>query len=212
MVTLTACAVAEGTDDGTTADDVPVVSLDVPADASTDAVSDAVSDAVPDAESDAVSDAVPDSLSDGVSDIVVAIDIIDVVLPPGCCLKDGDCTAEGGQILTCAFRAFADPGEAGACKPLPEAGRCWDDGDCAAGQGCKGASFCPCNLACGMAEALGTCKQFAGPGESCGAEGSICRPGLACCYPCGIPGCDWECTEPCDAGQGGCVDGCMMYP
>lgn len=22
-----------------------------------------------------------------------------------------------------------------------------------------------------------------------------CKPGLLCCYPCGIRGCDWRCTD-----------------
>jgi hypothetical protein len=54
--------------------------------------------------------------------------------------------------------------------------------------------------------------DLAGPGEPCVSGGNDCRPGLVCCYPCGIPGCDWECTEPCDAGEPACSNGCLMYP
>lgn len=53
-----------------------------------------------------------------------------------------------------------------------------------------------------------------GLGALCGqsAGGASCAPGLACCYPCGIPGCDFQCTTPCQPGQPGCSNGCMMYP
>ena len=38
-------------------------------------------------------------------------------------------------------------------------------------------------------------------GETCGqsAGGAACATGLLCCYPCGIPGCDFRC-EPRPAG------------
>lgn len=53
-----------------------------------------------------------------------------------------------------------------------------------------------------------------GIGEHCGqsAGGSMCGPGLACCYPCGIPDCNWTCTTPCAPSEPGCNDGCMLYP
>ena len=43
-------------------------------------------------------------------------------------------------------------------------------------------------------------------GEACGqsAGGANCKEGLVCCYPCGIEGCDFLCTEPCEAGEPGC--------
>jgi hypothetical protein len=145
-------------------------------------------------------------------DAVDAPDLADVPLAHGCCRVDGDCIADGGGARTCAFRAWADPGEPGACKTTPPTGQCWDDGDCLVGQGCKGSSFCPCDQACGAPEALGTCKPLAGVGESCGSEGANCQPGLACCYPCGQGGCDYQCAEPCDAAQPSCTDGCMAYP
>lgn len=53
--------------------------------------------------------------------------------------------------------------------------------------------------------------------EPCGlsANGKPCRPELACCYPCGIPGCTHTCTIPCqpDGGLQGapCVMGCILY-
>ena len=48
-------------------------------------------------------------------------------------------------------------------------------------------------------------------GDPCGGPGQSCEASLACCYPCGIPGCQNTCTKPCKAGPG-CTNGCMMYP
>lgn len=50
-------------------------------------------------------------------------------------------------------------------------------------------------------------------GERCGqsANGRACAGNLACCYPCGVPGCDWQCTPPCDPGPG-CANGCRLLP
>ena len=54
----------------------------------------------------------------------------------------------------------------------------------------------------------------AGLGELCGqdAEGITCGAELACCYPCGISGCEFTCTEACDDGDPGCSDGCLALP
>jgi hypothetical protein len=50
-------------------------------------------------------------------------------------------------------------------------------------------------------------------GEPCGtsAGGAICAGGLVCCYPCGIPNCQWRCQAPCAAGPT-CVNGCPLVP
>ncbi len=168
--------------------------------------------------SDVAGDTAPDGVDTGdvpgeAADVAAeAADAAEVVLPPGCCRTDEDCDKGTDQAFTCAFRAYAEAGEWGACKVVPDAGLCWDDGDCPDGQGCNGPSFCPCDQPCGAPEARGTCKPFAGPGENCGSEGAKCRPDLACCYPCGIPDCDWECTEPCDESEPACANGCWMYP
>lgn len=37
-----------------------------------------------------------------------------------------------------------------------------------------------------------------------------CAAGLACCYPCGIPGCKNKCQVPCTGP--GCPNGCMAIP
>ncbi|MBK9260175.1 MAG: hypothetical protein IPM54_10100 [Polyangiaceae bacterium] len=51
-------------------------------------------------------------------------------------------------------------------------------------------------------------------GAVCGqsANGAMCGPGLACCYPCGIPDCDWKCTPACDPNSPGCANGCIAAP
>ena len=51
-------------------------------------------------------------------------------------------------------------------------------------------------------------------GDPCGpsAAGLACAPGLACCYPCGIPGCSNRCQTPCPAGSPGCFNGCPLVP
>jgi len=51
-------------------------------------------------------------------------------------------------------------------------------------------------------------------GELCGqdAEGLTCGADLACCYPCGIPGCEFTCTQACDDGDPGCSGGCFALP
>jgi hypothetical protein len=43
-----------------------------------------------------------------------------------------------------------------------------------------------------------------------GTVAVACAPGLACCYPCGIPGCASRCAVPCDAGS--CAGGCPLIP
>jgi hypothetical protein len=51
-------------------------------------------------------------------------------------------------------------------------------------------------------------------GGLCGssADGGVCADGLACCYPCGIGGCSFTCTTPCNAGDPGCFEGCLALP
>ncbi|UQA59804.1 hypothetical protein [Polyangium aurulentum] len=51
-------------------------------------------------------------------------------------------------------------------------------------------------------------------GALCGqsANGAMCGAGLACCYPCGIPGCDFKCVAACDPNTPGCADGCIPAP
>lgn len=49
-------------------------------------------------------------------------------------------------------------------------------------------------------------------GDPCGGDQQLtCAESLVCCYPCGIPGCQFKCTKPCKAGPG-CMNGCMLLP
>ncbi|MCP4445427.1 MAG: hypothetical protein GY811_08795 [Myxococcales bacterium] len=51
-------------------------------------------------------------------------------------------------------------------------------------------------------------------GETCGsdAEGLACGEGLACCYPCGIEGCDFKCMSACNEELPVCSGGCLLAP
>jgi hypothetical protein len=51
-------------------------------------------------------------------------------------------------------------------------------------------------------------------GATCGpdADGGTCAAGLACCYPCGIPGCQYQCVTACNPSDPGCSGGCMPVP
>lgn len=51
-----------------------------------------------------------------------------------------------------------------------------------------------------------------GSGDVCDPSASLCGPGLSCCYPCGIPDCDFQCEPTCGPSDPGCVDGCLLRP
>jgi len=93
------------------------------------------------------------------------------------------------------------PDAQGVCKKRPQG--CPED--CPGVCGCDGKQYCN---ACG-ANAAGvdtsddaTACQV---GKKCSTD-SECGKGLKCCYPCGIPGCENQCTVPMPSGQ------CPMYP
>jgi hypothetical protein len=48
-------------------------------------------------------------------------------------------------------------------------------------------------------------------GDICTTDGD-CMGGLSCCYPCGIPDCDYRCEPTCTPGTPGCFDGCLLRP
>ena len=132
-------------------------------------------------------------------------------LPAGCCYDDSDCDTGTDAVWTCAVPASGLPG---VCTYWFGDGKCWDDGDCADGETCQGAMFCPCGLGCGMPDKPGDCVGNTGGevGDLCGQSGGDCKPGLVCCYPCGIPDCNWQCAYPCQDNETWCFDGCPMYP
>ncbi len=118
------------------------------------------------------------------------------------------------------------------CQPIPEAPACVSldpngYGDCEmamgvvfTGRGCAYASGCGCGEDCAhffdsMAACEAACgdQMFLQEGEQCGDDSQgRCAEGLACCYPCGIQGCDFVCTPACDEGEPACLDGCYLYP
>ena len=51
-------------------------------------------------------------------------------------------------------------------------------------------------------------------GEVCGqdADGLTCGGALACCYPCGLPGCNFTCTVACTGDDPSCSNGCQLLP
>lgn len=95
----------------------------------------------------------------------------------------------------------------------------------------KGAGFSePCAKDCMSCDNYwtchgGTCWEGCGPvppsaakclggqvGDPCGTGTPGCADGLACCYPCGIPGCQFTCQEPCDPAEPWCTGGCPLLP
>lgn len=147
------------------------------------------------------------------ADIVTEELVEDVVeLPPGCCYNDDDCDLGTDAVYVCGWNDMS--GEWGRCMWLPQEGGCWDDSDCPEGKVCQGAFYCPCDALCGAPDVPGTCMdpdQAGDIGDPCGQDGGPCKEGLVCCYPCGIPGCIFECSEPCDADEPWCEGGCPLY-
>jgi hypothetical protein len=124
----------------------------------------------------------------------------------------------GKEGWTCAWGEMkaANPAWGRCMGPATsETGLCWDDGDCAKGEVCTGEMYCPCDLGCGMADRPGHCRNpadFGDVGDTCDGESNPCKPALACCYPCGIQGCEYTCAVPCDASEPWCSNGCAMMP
>jgi hypothetical protein len=99
--------------------------------------------------------------------------------------------------------------DAGVDSGLAEhdAGSCGSEGDnCLAVACCEG-------LVCVATSPIGsTCERPLNRGDVCNPEASACGAPDACCYPCGIPDCDYVCEERCAEGSPGCFDGCMLRP
>ena len=153
-------------------------------------------------------------------DMFETVDLVEDIpkMPPACCLSDADCEDIGDGGWTCAWGEMqAENPDWGRCMgPVTwEDDLCWDDGDCAEGLTCMGASYCPCDMGCGMADTPGSCQDpdaLGDVGDLCGQSGGDCKPDLVCCYPCGIPGCQWQCAVPCDEDEQWCAGGCPMLP
>ena len=134
--------------------------------------------------------------------------------------------------LVMGLAVWSGPGQP-SCIPIePEEPTCetldpYGYGACARvlgvvfdGEGCVTASGCSCEPDCdAMFDSMEACEAACGlpdvlqVGDVCGYEiEAQCAEGLECCYPCGIQGCDFVCTVPCDENEIWCAGGCPMYP
>jgi hypothetical protein len=144
--------------------------------------------------------------------------------PEELCLTDAECTPGQSCIgeWSCPQEALClDPQYPGLCLDDPYGGLewCYEVQHCSPGKACGGASVCDViggEMCGGLMAAPGLCQPISYPpadlGEPCGPDGGQCKPELACCYPCGIPGCLFTCSTPCDGSEPWCADGCPMVP
>jgi hypothetical protein len=173
---------------------------------------------IDEADSPAVDTGTPDVPTADVMapDIHDPTDIVDqdvpAEIPSGCCLNDEHCLVGDDIVWVCSWNEMS--GQWGRCMSLFDDVWCWDTGDCPEGESCQGAFYCPCDAPCGAPDVPGKCmtpEELGDVGDPCGPDGGPCQEGLACCYPCGIQGCIFECTVPCDDDEPGCEGGCYMY-
>ncbi len=116
----------------------------------------------------------------------------------GCCTGAGVCPA-GSQCMALSGIGWS------TCVAKAEPGRCWHNSDCAAGDTCEGASFCPCSMDCdGGYEGPGVCTppapactaiKPAWVKEWCNAASLVIWDGSSCVGTC--PGC-CACEPFCD--------------
>jgi hypothetical protein len=134
------------------------------------------------------------------------------------CQVDQDCVAVEHQINCCgtlraigvraAAKAAFDAAEA-SCRSAYPLCDCAsqvtqaDDGTSAAGA-----------QAAAVRCADGSCRTSFPPPDPgvCTPGGEPCPAGFSCCYPCGIPDCEFRCEPTCDPGSPGCAGGCFLRP
>ncbi len=141
--------------------------------------------------------------------------------PDEFCLSDADCTMNqtcvGEWNCPANTRCLESP-YPGICLAQPaQVGSCFEDDWCQSGTTCTNPMVCDVlsGQMCGaLMAAPGTCQALppSGQGEPCGQYGGQCLSGLACCYPCGVPGCINVCQVPCDPQEPWCANGCAMMP
>ncbi len=93
------------------------------------------------------------------------------------------------------------------CSPAPICGQA-----CESPCGC-----CPCSgdiVRDGVTYvcATGGCYLADVPLPASCAASTDCPDGFACCYPCGIPGCELRCTPACSSSDPSCAGGCPAVP
>jgi len=127
-----------------------------------------------------------------------------------CCYADAGC----GEGSVCVGLGSAEYG--GVCGPAPEEGECYWSSDCAPGQTCADAWFCPCGYDCDFQLATpGTC---AGENSVCCADGLACPEGSECVLPfeeagvCKVLPAAGQCWHDADCGAGMVCDGAIVCP
>jgi hypothetical protein len=137
---------------------------------------------------------------------------VDVDDGSSACLPDAGARCGGLLGEVCAGDEFCDlpdgcgfPDAQGICKKRPDA--CPED--CPGVCGCdrqRYCNVCSANMV-GVDTSNGTeCSTGdGGAGTLCGSDFE-CAPGLKCCYPCGIPGCENQCMTPAPDGH------CPLFP
>lgn len=111
------------------------------------------------------------------------------------CVEEPACSREADAYLCEETGGVWDPrscghyecGEAPACDAVIPGCDCGEGQNFGAGIGCYEDPYCS--------------GEEGREGEVCDPEASHCGEGLACCYPCGIEGCAFECTV---ADEGEC--------
>jgi hypothetical protein len=109
-----------------------------------------------------------------------------------CLGQDGPCVTpdcSGGGVASCSTAGSADAGRYTATL------------------GALSLSFdIPSQLPFG-----GLCVELGSVGTECESSAG-CGEGLTCCYPCGIPDCEFVCEPTCDPGTPECFGGCLLRP
>lgn len=190
----------------------PRVEADASADLGVDALSDASADAPTDAPTDVPSD-VPSDVSDGA--IACGTSGAFPTFARACSV-DADCAVVEHEINCCGTlvalgiradrRAAFDAAEAICRGQYPGCGCAASPTTADDGTRYDGAR--PARAAC--VDAVCTSTFGLASGAECAPGGAACGAGLACCYPCGVAGCSYQCEPACKADQPGCSNGCWM--
>lgn len=136
------------------------------------------------------------------ADLAVAVDLrsaADLAAPPDLAgapdLAESICGGRGGRMCDpgryCELQAttcgLAD--QTGTCRPIPM--------DCT---GETGPPACGCDGNTYANDCLrrqaGVSLKSVGRCDNTCATNADCAPGRLCCYPCGIPGCQYQCEAP----------------
>lgn len=112
----------------------------------------------------------------------------------------GDASTAEDSGLDCSVIGCSAPSVCGMCDA--------PCGCCACGEGEEvsiGGEPYVCSGGCYVPRGTGM------SGDTCTSTAD-CGAGLSCCYPCGIPDCDFICEPSCAPGTPGCADGCLLRP